>query len=41
MSLSVGAPLGNLWERVFLQGTVRNSGKRALEMEHQSVRELC
>jgi len=33
-------PIGEPGERVCLPGTVRDSGRRALEMEHLSLREL-
>jgi len=33
VSLSVGAPLGNLGGGVLLLGTLRDYGRRALEME--------
>jgi len=34
-------PVGEPGEGVHLQGTVRDSGRRAPEMEHLSLRELC
>ena len=34
-------PVGELGEGVRLQGTVRDSGMRAPEMEHLSFWELC
>jgi len=34
-------PIGEPGEGVHLQGTVRDSGMRALEMEHLSLWELC
>jgi len=34
-------PIGEPGQGVHLQGTVRDSGRRALEMEHFSLRELC
>jgi hypothetical protein len=34
-------PIGEPGEGVHLQGTVRNSGRRAPEMEHLSLWELC
>jgi hypothetical protein len=42
MGVSLGrSPVGNPGEGVHLQGTVRDSGRRAPEMEHFSLRELC
>jgi len=42
VSLSIGAPLGNLGGGgVHFLGTVRDSGRRAPEMEHLSLQELC
>jgi hypothetical protein len=35
------SPVGEPGEGVCLQGTVRDSGRRALEMEHLSLRVLC
>jgi hypothetical protein len=40
VSLSVGVPLRNLGEGFLLQGTVIDSGRRALKMEHLSLQEL-
>jgi hypothetical protein len=34
-------PVGEPREGVHLQGTVRDSGRRALQMEHLSLQELC
>ena len=34
-------PVGEHGEGVHLQGTVRDSGRRAPGMEHLSIRELC
>jgi hypothetical protein len=34
-------PIEEPGEGVHLQGTVRDSGSRAPEMEHLSLRELC
>ena len=34
-------PVGEPRERVHLQGTVRDSGRRTPEMEHLSLGELC
>jgi hypothetical protein len=34
-------PVGEPGERVRLQGTVRDNGRRAPEMEHLSLWELC
>ena len=40
VSLHTG-PVGEPAEEVRLQGTVRDSGRRAPEMEHLSLRKLC
>jgi len=34
-------PLGETGEGIRLQRTVKDCGKRATEMEHLSLRELC
>jgi hypothetical protein len=34
-------PVGEPREGVYLQGTVRDSGRRTPEMEHLSLGELC
>jgi hypothetical protein len=34
-------PTGEAGEGVHLQGTVRDSGRRAPEMEHLCLQELC
>jgi len=41
LSPSVGVLLGNWGEGVYLEGTVRDSRRRAPEMEHLSLWELC
>jgi hypothetical protein len=34
-------PIGEPGDRVYLEGTVRDRGRRAPEMEHLSLWELC
>jgi len=41
VSLSIGVLLGNLKRGVHLKGNVRDSGRRAPEMKHHSLQELC
>ena len=41
MSLSVGAPVGESGEGVCLQETTGDSGRKALEMGHPSLWDIC
>jgi hypothetical protein len=41
VSLSEGSPVGKLGSGVGLLGTLKDSGRRAPEMEHLSLQGLC